>query len=135
MVDVPCSGGQWCCKNKKPCLGFDAATPARQKAQAARDDKRLFYEMKVKDWKEYDLQVYDEAYSAFGKMLDCPWFTRVWIIQELAISKKAVVQWGFHQCPGEEFMEAFMYAVEFGIPTTWNNTQTHASHVSPQSSH
>src|SRR4051794_38362242 len=65
--------------------------PAK-KAQTARNDKRLFYQMKVNAWKEYDLQVNDEAYSAFGKMLDCPWFTRVWNIQELAVSKKAVVQ-------------------------------------------
>src|SRR5206468_1593908 len=87
--------------------------PAK-KAQTARNDKRLFYQMKVNAWKEYDLQVNDEAYSAFGKMLDCPWFTRVWNIQELAVSKKAVVQRGFHQCPWEEFMEAFMYAFELG---------------------
>jgi hypothetical protein len=92
-----------------------------KKLQAERNDTRTFFEMKAKDLKDYDLKLYEEAFWALGTMMECSWFKRVWVIQELAVAKRAIVLWKGEEKLWEDFVEAIIYAADFCLPTMWSN--------------
>jgi hypothetical protein len=51
--------------------------------------------------------------TSLSVLLSSPWFRRRWVIQELAFSKEAVVQWGNHQVPWEALVDFVTWAEEF----------------------
>ena len=92
-------------------------------AQAAARDERRFFELNVKGQETYDLPyILDPAYPALAALLDRAWFSRVWIIQELAVSRDAVVLCGTWECSWNDFVEAVGYAVTLLMPASWDNT-------------
>ncbi len=94
-----------------------------KKAQAAARDERRFFELKVAGQKTYDLPyILDPAYPALAALLDRAWFSRVWIVQELAVSRDAVVICGTWKCSWDDFVEAVGYAVALLVPASWDNT-------------
>lgn len=51
--------------------------------------------------------------TSLSILLSSPWFRRRWVIQELAFSKEAVVQWGNHQVHWEALVDFVTWAEEF----------------------
>jgi len=93
-------------------------------AQKAQDDQRPWLVLSEAERKGYGLprlieSVTDPAYIAFANLLERAWFTRVWIIQELAVSRDAIVIEDFHQCSWTNFITAVDYAETAKIPPFW----------------
>ena len=94
-----------------------------KQAQAAANDKRRFYELNVEGQKAYDLPyIIDPAYPALAALLDRAWFSRVWIIQELAVSREAVVLCGSWEHGWDQFVDAIGHAYDLLVPASWDNT-------------
>ena len=94
-----------------------------KQAQASADDKRRFYELNVEGQKAYNLPyILDPAYPELAALLDRAWFSRVWIIQELAVSREAVVLCGSWEYNWDDFVEAVGHAVDLLVPGSWDNT-------------
>jgi hypothetical protein len=59
---------------------------------------------------ELDKLIKDKAHSEqwllIVKLMKLEWFTRRWVIQELALAKSATVRWGTESMPWEEFADA-----------------------------
>lgn len=49
------------------------------------------------------------TYRAFAELLQRPWFTRTWIVQEAALASHALVLCGTKSVPWTDFLEAFSY--------------------------
>jgi hypothetical protein len=47
-----------------------------------------------------------EQWMLIVKLMKLPWFTRRWVIQELALAKRATVRWGVEGMPWEQFADA-----------------------------
>ncbi|KAI9775711.1 MAG: hypothetical protein M1839_000913 [Geoglossum umbratile] len=93
-------------------------------AQEAQDDQRSWLVLSEAERKGYGLpgliqSVTDPAYKAFANLLERAWFTRIWIIQELAVSRDAIVMEGFYQCSWTDFITAVFYAETAKIPPFW----------------
>jgi hypothetical protein len=94
-------------------------------AQEARNDRRSWLVLTNAERKECSIpdllkSMKDPAYIAFANLLERVWFTRVWIIQELAVSRDAIVMEGmFHQCSWTDFETAVDYAETANIPPFW----------------
>ena len=57
----------------------------------------------------------DQAWRSFAELLERPWFQRVWIIQEVVVSKLALLCCGDAIVSWEEFSIAFMCCVKLDI--------------------
>jgi hypothetical protein len=96
-----------------------------KRAQEAQGDQRSWLVLTDAERKGYGLpglfqSVSDPAYIAFANLLERAWFTRVWIIQVLAVSRDAIVLEGsYHQCSWADFMTAVDYAESAKIPPFW----------------
>jgi len=55
--------------------------------------------------------VYTDHWIAFAKVMKSPWFTRRWIIQELALAKKAFLHSGPHSLPWDDFADAVAFFI------------------------
>lgn len=99
---------------------------AAKEHQTAQGDERRFWELGPTGQAEYGLpDALDPAYGALGRLLQRPWFSRVWIIQELAVSRDAVVICGMHHFSWTNFLTAVEYSYKLLVPAYWSNT----SHV------
>jgi hypothetical protein len=70
-------------------------------AQRAQDDERSRLVLSEAERKGYGLpglfeSVRDPACKAFTNLLEWAWFTRVWTIQELTVSRDAIVMEGYY---------------------------------------
>jgi len=91
--------------------------------QAAKNSTKRFIEMGTQDKKDLGLPLdMNSAYPALGALLKRTWFTRMWIIQEVAVSREAILVCGNQDCTWADFIAAMDYAGTLLIPTTWNNT-------------
>jgi len=93
-------------------------------AQKAQDDQQPWLVLSEAERKGYGLpsligSVTDPAYIAFANLLERAWFTRVWIIQELAVSRDAIVIEDSYQCSWTNFITAVDYAETAKIPPFW----------------
>ncbi|PMD32423.1 HET-domain-containing protein [Hyaloscypha variabilis F] len=95
-------------------------------AQEVRDDRRSWLVLTDAERKDYGLPGFlesvrgDPAYIAFANLLERAWFTRVWIIQELAVSRDAIVIEGLsHQYSWTDFETAVDYTETAKIPPFW----------------
>jgi hypothetical protein len=77
------------------------------------------------DWYQRLPPLYDPAWRAFAKLLQCPWFHRAWIIQETSVTPKVMFRYGNAAIPWDDFFRALQYAVDLGMfialggGTTW----------------
>lgn len=82
---------------------------AKSLKDAARDQRDL-YELRKEDYDAYRLPTkLDRRYLAFLRLLNRPWFRRVWIIQELALAKTALVQCGEWSISWKSFYSAWTF--------------------------
>jgi hypothetical protein len=83
-----------------------------------------YYQLGPEGWQDYGLpDILDPAYPALAALLERAWFTRVWIIQELAVSQQAVVLCGEYQCSWDDFIEAVDHAYKLVVPARWDDTK------------
>lgn len=52
------------------------------------------------------------AYTAFFELLERPWFTRTWIVQEAAMASNALLLCGTKSVPWIDFLDAFAYSIK-----------------------
>ncbi|KAI4282890.1 MAG: hypothetical protein L6R38_002584 [Xanthoria sp. 2 TBL-2021] len=52
------------------------------------------------------------VYRAFFDLLERPWFTRTWIVQEAVMASKAVLLCGTKSVPWIDFLDAFAYSIK-----------------------
>jgi hypothetical protein len=110
---------------KSSGLGVIRSLLNAKNEQEAQDDQRSWLVLTDAERKGYGLPVLwesvtDPAYIAFANLLEWAWFTRVWIIQELAVSHDAIVMEGFyHHCSWTDFITAVDYAETAKIPPFW----------------
>jgi hypothetical protein len=91
--------------------------------QAANNNTRFYYEMSVQRQTEYGLPyILDSSFKAFSVLFDRDWFTRVWIIQEVAVSKVVSMWCGGFDISWQDFTTAVDYATTINIPAIWSNT-------------
>jgi hypothetical protein len=94
-----------------------------KEAQDAKKDTRFYHEMGVKGQTEYGLPyTLDPSFKAFSRLLERDWFTRVWIIQEVAVSKRVSLMCGMWQTSWDNFTTAVDYAATIVIPGINANT-------------
>jgi len=78
--------------------------------------------MGIQDKKDLGLSLdMNLAYPALGALLKRTWFTRMWIIQEVAVSCEAILVYGNQDCTWADFIAAIDYTGTLLISTTWNN--------------
>jgi hypothetical protein len=58
-------------------------------------------------------------------MLRNPWFQRAWVVQEVAVSSKATVVWGFEQCEWTELIQALKFMSGVNFPLAFMPTLQH----------
>jgi len=92
--------------------------------QTEKKDTRFYYQLGVKGQKEYGLpDMFDSSFKAFSEFLEREWFTRVWIIQEVAVSKVVNIWCGISSISWKSFIAAIAYATIINIPgISWSNT-------------
>jgi len=71
----------------------------------------------------FDNGCIDDLTEALRMMMLSPWWQRVWVIQEVVVSKQAIVRYGILQSPWEMFVAASRHI-----------TTSHYASFSPQSS-
>jgi hypothetical protein len=108
-------------------LGMVRSLLNAKDAQKAQDDQRSWLVLSEAERKGYGLPglfkvLKDPAYIAFANLLERAWFTRVWIIQELAVSGDAIVMEDFYQCSWTDFLTAVDYAETAKIPPFWETS-------------
>ncbi|KAK4549407.1 hypothetical protein LTR36_006404 [Oleoguttula mirabilis] len=96
-----------------------------QREQRARQppDKRTIFQLPIRAkgtevWtKEYDLPLPpDKRYTCLYTLLDRPWFSRTWIVQEAAVSRNAIIHCGAKTIPLVDFLKAVSYCtVDLGV--------------------
>lgn len=92
-------------------------------AQDAKKDTRFYYEMGVNGQSEYGLPYpLDPSFKAFSALLGREWFSRVWIIQEVAVSKRVALECGHWSISWDDFVSSIDYATTIIIPGIWANT-------------
>ncbi|KAL9026238.1 MAG: hypothetical protein Q9196_005063 [Gyalolechia fulgens] len=52
------------------------------------------------------------VYTAFFELLERPWFTRTWIVQEAVVASNALLLCGTKSVPWMDFLDAFAYSIE-----------------------
>jgi hypothetical protein len=57
-----------------------------------------------------------EFYLDLIGMLQMPWFRRAWVVQEVAVSSKAVVLWGSSEYDWEELLQALRFMANTKVP-------------------
>ena len=97
--------------------------------QTASNDTRSYFEMGVQGQTKYGLpNILDSSFKAFSALLEREWFTRVWIIQEVAVSKEAAMWCGGFYISWQDFLTAVYYATSTNIPGILSNT-THTQRI------
>ncbi|KAK5444252.1 hypothetical protein LTS15_010367 [Exophiala xenobiotica] len=81
-------------------------------------DKRTFFEI---SWQERERlgfpAIYISSdYRSLSRLLHRDWYTRVWVIQELALSRNAVVHCGPHRMPWTQFAQAVEHSRTMRMP-------------------
>jgi hypothetical protein len=71
----------------------------------------------------------DKELSAFVYLLQQPWFERVWVIQEVAVSKSTIVVQGRFETSWKDFAAAVYLLSELRLTPTLNSLDTHMEHV------
>lgn len=94
------------------------------RTQTEKKDTRFYYQLGVKGQMEYGLpDIFDSSFKAFSALLEREWFTRVWIIQEVTVSKVVNIWCGIFSISWENFTNAIAYATSINIPgISWSNT-------------
>jgi hypothetical protein len=83
-----------------------------QEKQEAAGDKRHLLQMKAADREKYDLpSLRDPGYRAMLYIACRPWFNRVWIVQELALARDAVIHCGGWSLPWDLFQSVYQYVI------------------------
>lgn len=59
--------------------------------------------------------LYHPAWRALSELLQRPWFSRAWIVQEVAVSSDILVVCGAESVPWDNFVRAVQYAVDLGV--------------------
>jgi len=90
---------------------------AEQKKKAE-NDERSIWELTAADRKRYCLpHVADIRYLSLLKISCRPWFSRVWIIQEVSFAANAVAYCGDWSMPWDSLVEAVLLVIELGVNT------------------
>jgi Heterokaryon incompatibility protein (HET) len=70
-----------------------------------------------------------ELYLQLIGLLRKPWFGRAWVVQEVAVSKKATVCWGSKQCEWNELIDALSYMSKARFPLAFMPTLQHIAGI------
>jgi hypothetical protein len=74
----------------------------------------------------YDLAPFSvKFYLQLISLLNKPWFGRAWVVQEVAVSKKATVVWGSNQYEWSQLIRAIEYMSEARFPLAFMPTFQH----------
>ena len=65
------------------------------------------------------VEVERDAVECFFRFLDRPWFRRIWIVQEVAVSSQAVVRCGGSMIQWHAFLAVCMYVLKLKIKVAW----------------
>jgi Heterokaryon incompatibility protein (HET) len=57
----------------------------------------------------------DPVWSSFLDVYTRPWFRRIWVIQEYALSRKIEILWGKEVIPGDHFFRIFIDFQQYGF--------------------
>jgi Heterokaryon incompatibility protein (HET) len=90
-----------------------------QRDMAASSDERTYLQIQQQKSEEpyYELpMVFNKIWAAYYRFLGRDWFTRVWIIQEVSVSKNPVVICGTWEKSWLDFLQAIGYGVMLTIP-------------------
>ena len=104
-----------------------------KKKQAAENDTRTYQQLGIWDcYFRYQIpHVYESAHSAFRSLLKRPWFSRTWIIQEVAVSQDTRIQCGRWYVAWDDLVSAVCYLGDLGaIMYLGNNTRPYENVVS-----
>ena len=114
--------------DEKPLTTFNAFIFMRRlvlagKAYKENKDTQSYFAMGVQRKMEYGLpqSFLDSSFKNFSALLERAWFTRVWIIQEVAVSKVVSMWCGGHNISWQDFVYAVSFAVTISIPLSLNN--------------
>jgi Heterokaryon incompatibility protein (HET) len=95
--------------------GLVPALLEAKKKRVAANDERTLLEMTAADWKYYGIPHWTStAYLAICRLVSRPWFSRVWIIQEISLATNAVVYCGSWNMPWGLLLEVIEFVQEIG---------------------
>jgi Heterokaryon incompatibility protein (HET)/Clr5 domain len=92
------------------------------------------------DVEQFD-KLFDEVapsvqWEAFSELTKRPWFSRLWVLQEVVLAKSATVYWGSHQIAWADCVDALTLVASMRdrIPRSWHlSSQTKYGSAFPQS--
>jgi hypothetical protein len=91
----------------------------------SRNDTRFLCQMDYQTLQLYDIpHVFHGGYKELLTLFDNPWFQRVWIIQEVAVSKSPFVKTKGNKTEWENVVMAMGFATCIGALPSWNNVDT-----------
>ena len=70
------------------------------------------------------------AYRDLARVLERPWFTRMWIVQEVAVSRAA--RRGDHEADWDDFSAALNCLPDIFLPLSYDNTSKIQKVAPPQ---
>jgi len=102
---------------------------------------QLPYEDELGDDVEWNETIYPKLVRVLTRFFNYPWFRRVWVVQELWLSRKAVIHCGDETVPWESVMLAnywlndaegggFPGIVQEPLPSLWSSIAEHQNIVS-----
>lgn len=68
--------------------------------------------------------LYDPAWSAFAALLQRPWWTRTWVVQEVAVASDVQLICGHHSLMWSDLERAVRYAVDLGFFIAYGGSTT-----------
>ena len=72
----------------------------------------------------------DPIWTSVLELVQRPWFTRAWIIQEVVVSQRALLHCGNMSLDWNEFCFGFLFAIKTGLLTTRPDTFRYSSELS-----
>lgn len=106
--------------------GFEFAKSlcSASRLQAYSSDRRNAISMDPRTLTSYFgvSNLHDESITAFVTISSRPWFRRIWVIQEVAVSSDVEIVCGSASIKWNEFVRAIEYAVEVGITAMHTNS-------------
>jgi hypothetical protein len=89
-----------------------------------RGDTRVIFQMDLSAQEFYNIpHGFSRQYKELRSLLESPWFQRVWIIQEVAVSKKVLIRSHSLTVEWEDLESAVNFAAHIGALPLWNNTE------------
>jgi hypothetical protein len=94
-------------------VAMDFVGPLRHALQTLEDRKALISLESVVD--ETGVDFPGPRWTAFRRLLEQPWFTRIWVIQEFAVGKNPIFIWGSRAVEADDLMYITTLIMRHGL--------------------